>query len=115
MKDALAEKAAHALAFKEFDPVITPEHCSTWLAEMQTWEDNLNDTSISNLLETKAMARMQAGVRLKFMELEAKELQHRPGRGTASSGQYCQVDGSTCYQHTERQSHTDAELTSSLL
>lgn len=55
MKDALAEKAAHALAFEEFDAVITPEHHSAWLAEMQAWEDNLNNTSISNLLEAKAM------------------------------------------------------------
>ncbi|KAG2743901.1 hypothetical protein P692DRAFT_20878551 [Suillus brevipes Sb2] len=75
MKDALAEKAAHALAFEEFDAVITPEHHSVWLAEMQAWEDNLNNTSISNLLEAKAMAITQAGVRLKLAELEAKELQ----------------------------------------
>ncbi|KIK35562.1 hypothetical protein CY34DRAFT_16941 [Suillus luteus UH-Slu-Lm8-n1] len=75
MKDALAEKAAHALAFEEFDTVITPEHRSAWLEEMQAWEDNLNDTSISNPLEAKAMAITQAGVRLKLAELEAEELQ----------------------------------------
>ncbi|KAG1823937.1 uncharacterized protein BJ212DRAFT_1261791 [Suillus subaureus] len=55
MKDALAEKAVHALAFEEFDAVITPEHHSVWLEEMQAWEDNPNDTLISNLLEAKAM------------------------------------------------------------
>ncbi|KAG2103746.1 uncharacterized protein F5147DRAFT_746673 [Suillus discolor] len=75
MKDALAEKAAHALAFEEFDAVITLEHHSAWLAEMQAWEDNPNDTSISNPLKAKAMAIMQAGVRLKLAELEAEELQ----------------------------------------
>ncbi|KAG1845839.1 hypothetical protein F4604DRAFT_1884248 [Suillus subluteus] len=81
MKDALAEKAAHELAFEEFDAVITPEHRSAWLAEMQAWEENPNDTSISNPLEAKAMAITQAGVRLKLAELEAEELQ----RGIDSS------------------------------
>ncbi|KAG2031834.1 hypothetical protein BDR03DRAFT_936192 [Suillus americanus] len=75
MKDALAEKAAHALAFKEFDAVITPEHRSAWLEEMQAWEDNPNNTSISNPLEAKAMAITQARVRLKLAELEAEDLQ----------------------------------------
>ncbi|KAG1904044.1 uncharacterized protein F5891DRAFT_1126943 [Suillus fuscotomentosus] len=65
MKDALAEKA----------------HRSAWLEEMQAWEDNPNDTSISNPLEAKAMAITQAGVRLKLAELEAEELQ----RGIDSS------------------------------
>ncbi|KAG1828061.1 hypothetical protein EV424DRAFT_1471297 [Suillus variegatus] len=81
MKDALAEKAAHALTFEEFDTVITPEHRSAWLEEMQAWEDNPNDTSISNPLEAKAMAITQAGVRLKLAELEAEDLQ----RGIDSS------------------------------
>ncbi|KAG2037620.1 hypothetical protein BDR03DRAFT_933871 [Suillus americanus] len=81
MKDALAERAAHALAFEEFDAIITLEHHSAWLAEMQAWEDNPNDMSISNPLEAKAMAITQAGVRLKLAELEAKELQ----RGIDSS------------------------------
>ncbi|KAG1888370.1 hypothetical protein F4604DRAFT_1916291 [Suillus subluteus] len=75
MKDALAEKAVHALAFEEFDAVITPEHRSAWLEEMQAWEDNPNDTSISNPLEAKAMGE------LKLVELEAEDLQ----RGIDSS------------------------------
>jgi hypothetical protein len=55
MKDALAERAAHALTFEEFNAIITLKHHSVWLAEMQAWEDNPNDTSICNLLKAKAM------------------------------------------------------------
>lgn len=55
MKDALTEKAAHKLAFEEFDAAITPEHRTAWLAEMQAWEENPNDTSVPNPLEAKAM------------------------------------------------------------
>ncbi|KAG2143995.1 hypothetical protein BD769DRAFT_1383033 [Suillus cothurnatus] len=58
MKDALAERAAHALTFEEFNAIITLKHHSA-----------------------KAMAITQAGVRLKLVELEAKELQ----RGIDSS------------------------------
>ncbi|KAG1740076.1 hypothetical protein EDD22DRAFT_982245 [Suillus occidentalis] len=101
MKDALAKKAAHALAFEEFDAVITLKHRSAWLAEMQAWEDNPNNTSISNPLEVKAMAITQVGVRLKLAELEAEELhmlvasgidleeeQHRLANITESMGQH---------------------------
>ncbi|KAG1888680.1 hypothetical protein F4604DRAFT_1877221 [Suillus subluteus] len=81
MRDALTEKAAHEVAFEEFDTAITPQHRSAWLAEMKTWEENTNDTSMPNPLEAKAMAIMQAGVRLKLAELEAEELR----RGIDSS------------------------------
>ncbi|KAG1857808.1 hypothetical protein F4604DRAFT_1685104 [Suillus subluteus] len=67
MRDALTEKAAHEVAFEEFDAAITPQHRSAWLAEMKTWEENPNDTSIPNPLE--------------LVELEAEELQ----RGIDSS------------------------------
>ncbi|KAG2119820.1 uncharacterized protein F5147DRAFT_742104 [Suillus discolor] len=75
IKDALAEKAEHETTFEEFNTAITPEHCSAWLAEMETWEDNPNDTTIPNPLEAKAMSITQAGARLKLTELEAEELQ----------------------------------------
>ncbi|KAG1781328.1 hypothetical protein EV702DRAFT_928617, partial [Suillus placidus] len=75
MKDALAEKAAHKLTFKEFNAAITPEHHSVWLAEMEAWEENPNDMLVPNPLEAKAMAITQAGAQLKLVELEAEELQ----------------------------------------
>jgi hypothetical protein len=55
MKDALTEKAEHKMAFEEFDTVITLDHYSTWLAEMEAWEGKPNDTTIPNPLEAKAM------------------------------------------------------------
>ncbi|KAG2338570.1 hypothetical protein BDR05DRAFT_978103 [Suillus weaverae] len=74
IKDALAKRAEHTMAFEEFDTTITPDHHSTWLAEMEAWEDNPNDTTIPNLFEAKATSIMQAGARLKLAELEAEEL-----------------------------------------
>ncbi|KAG2087845.1 hypothetical protein BD769DRAFT_1396431 [Suillus cothurnatus] len=75
MKNALAEKAKHKMAFKEFDTGITPDHHSTWLAEMEAWEGKPNDTTIPNPLEDKAMSIMQADAQLELAELEAEELQ----------------------------------------
>ncbi|KAG1785081.1 uncharacterized protein HD556DRAFT_1314530 [Suillus plorans] len=74
MKDTLAEKAEHEMAFEEFDTVVTPDHRSTWLAEMEVWEGNPNNMSIPNPLEAKAMSITQAGACLKLAELEAEEL-----------------------------------------
>lgn len=91
IRDALAEKAEHEMTFEEFNTAITPIHRSVWLAEMKSWEDNPNDTTISNPLEAKSMCEYsilfygsqannhlgitQAGAQLKLAELEAKELQ----------------------------------------
>jgi hypothetical protein len=91
IRDALAEKAEHEMAFEEFNTAITPLHRSAWLAEMEAWEDNPNDTTIPNPLEAKSTCEYgilfygsrahnhsgitQAGARLKLAELEAEELQ----------------------------------------
>jgi hypothetical protein len=91
IRDTLAEKAEHEMAFEEFNNAITPVHRSAWLAEMEAWEDNPNDTTIANPLEAKSTCEYgilfygsrannhlgitQAGARLKLAELEAEELQ----------------------------------------
>ncbi|KAG1772260.1 hypothetical protein EV702DRAFT_1181338 [Suillus placidus] len=90
IKDALAKRAEHTMAFEEFDTAITPDHHSAWLAEMEAWEDNPNNMTIPNPLEAKAtceciilfygsctnnhLAITQAGTQLKLAELEAEEL-----------------------------------------
>ncbi|KAG0691527.1 hypothetical protein DFH29DRAFT_1010861 [Suillus ampliporus] len=75
IKDALAGRAEHKMAFEEFDTAITPDHHSAWLAEMEVWEDNPNNMTIPNPLKAKATSITQASARLKLAELEAKELQ----------------------------------------
>ncbi|KAG2041298.1 hypothetical protein BDR03DRAFT_932218 [Suillus americanus] len=75
IRDALAKRDEHELAFEEFNTAITPDHCSAWLVEMQAWENNPNDTTIPNLLEAKATSITQAGTWLKLSEMEAEELQ----------------------------------------
>ncbi|KAG2153817.1 hypothetical protein DEU56DRAFT_868442 [Suillus clintonianus] len=75
IKDTLAERAEHKMAFEEFDTTITPDHRSAWLAEMEVWEVNPNDTTVFNLLEAKATSITQASAWLKLAELEAEELQ----------------------------------------
>ncbi|KAG2108394.1 uncharacterized protein F5147DRAFT_745721 [Suillus discolor] len=77
MKDAHIEKAEHQAVFEEFNAVITPEHRTGWLSEMEGWKENPNDTTLPNPFETKAIAITQAGARLKLAELEAKELECR--------------------------------------
>ncbi|KAG1783145.1 hypothetical protein EV702DRAFT_1040889 [Suillus placidus] len=74
MKDTLAEKATHELAFEEFDAAITPKYRSVWLAEMEAWEENTNYVSIPNVLKAKSMAITQAGAQLTLAELESEEL-----------------------------------------
>ncbi|KAG2051169.1 hypothetical protein BDR06DRAFT_983690 [Suillus hirtellus] len=76
MKDALVERAEHQATFDKFDAVISIEHHATWLSEMEVWEQNPNDTTIPNPLETKAIAITQAGAWLRLAELEAHKLEH---------------------------------------
>ncbi|KAG2108875.1 hypothetical protein DEU56DRAFT_874521 [Suillus clintonianus] len=71
IKDALAERAEHKMAFEEFDTAITPDHRSAWLAEMEVWEVNPNDTTPRT---NNHLAITQASARLKLAELEAEEL-----------------------------------------
>ncbi|KAG1781169.1 hypothetical protein EV702DRAFT_1177489 [Suillus placidus] len=75
MKEATAEKGEHRVAFKEFDSVITPENRTSWKAEMEAWEKNPNDTTVSNPLQPKGLTITQAGARLSLARLEAEELE----------------------------------------
>ncbi|KAG1853790.1 hypothetical protein C8R48DRAFT_610437 [Suillus tomentosus] len=75
MKEATSEKAGHRAAFEEFDSVIAPENRMAWKAEMEAWEENPNDTTVSNPLQPKSLAITQASARLGLARLEAEELE----------------------------------------
>ncbi|KAG1892934.1 uncharacterized protein F5891DRAFT_986314 [Suillus fuscotomentosus] len=47
-----------------------------WTVEMEKWEENPNDTSVTNTLESKSIQIMQAAAHLKLVEMEAEELAH---------------------------------------
>ncbi|KIK39713.1 hypothetical protein CY34DRAFT_14196 [Suillus luteus UH-Slu-Lm8-n1] len=74
-KETMLEKAAFHATFEELDAAITEEHRIAWKAEVERWEENPNDMSVSNLFEAKSVAITQAGARLKLAQLEAKELE----------------------------------------
>jgi hypothetical protein len=57
IKEAQTEKAKHGAAFEEFDSVISSENCMAWKAEMEAWEENLNDTTVTNPLELKGICK----------------------------------------------------------
>ncbi|KAG2107192.1 uncharacterized protein F5147DRAFT_746009 [Suillus discolor] len=75
IKEAQIEKADHGAAFEEFDSVITSEHRFTWKAEMEAWEENPNDTTVTNPLQPKGIAITQASARLSLAQLKAEELE----------------------------------------
>ncbi|KAG1729494.1 uncharacterized protein EDB91DRAFT_1239214 [Suillus paluster] len=74
-KEAMLEKVAFHATFKELDAAITEEHHIAWKAEVERWEENPNDPSVSNPFEAKSVAITQAGAHLKLVQLEAKELE----------------------------------------
>ncbi|KAG2358779.1 hypothetical protein BDR07DRAFT_1452576 [Suillus spraguei] len=75
IKEAQTEKAEHGAAFKEFDSVISSENRMAWKAEMEAWEENLNDTTVTNPLELKGITITQASAHLSLAQLEAEELE----------------------------------------
>ncbi|KAG2356874.1 hypothetical protein BDR07DRAFT_1453293 [Suillus spraguei] len=75
IKEAQTEKAEHGAAFKEFDSVISSENRMAWKAEMEAWEENPNDTTVTNPLEPKGITITQASARLSLAQLEAEELE----------------------------------------
>ncbi|KIK35572.1 hypothetical protein CY34DRAFT_16932 [Suillus luteus UH-Slu-Lm8-n1] len=75
MKDTLIERAEHQATFDKFDTMISIKHCTTWLSKMVIWEQNPNNMSVPNPLETKAITITQAGAWLRLAELEANELE----------------------------------------
>ncbi|KAG2086104.1 uncharacterized protein F5147DRAFT_748645 [Suillus discolor] len=72
---AQTEKAEHGAAFEEFDSVITSENRVAWKVEMEAWEENPNDTTVSNPLQLKGIAITQASARLNLAQLEAEDLE----------------------------------------
>ncbi|KAG2345649.1 hypothetical protein BDR05DRAFT_1013616 [Suillus weaverae] len=67
MKETTAEKGEHRAAFEEFDSVITPENRTAWKAEMEAWEENPNNITVTIT---------QASACLSLAQLEAEELEH---------------------------------------
>ncbi|KIK42783.1 hypothetical protein CY34DRAFT_58396, partial [Suillus luteus UH-Slu-Lm8-n1] len=74
MREAVTEKADHDAAFQEFNGAISADHRSAWTVEMETWEENPNDTCVTNPLERKSIQITQASARLRLAEMEAQEL-----------------------------------------
>ncbi|KAG1868741.1 hypothetical protein C8R48DRAFT_598239 [Suillus tomentosus] len=74
MREAVIEKADHEAAFQEFNAAISADHRSAWTVEMEKWEENPNDTSLTNPLECKSIQITQAAARLKLVQMEAEEL-----------------------------------------
>lgn len=55
IKEAQTEKAEHGAAFEEFDSVIPSENHVAWKVEMEAWEENPNNTTVSNPLQLKGI------------------------------------------------------------
>ncbi|KAG2365204.1 hypothetical protein BDR07DRAFT_1449868 [Suillus spraguei] len=66
IKEAQTEKAEHA---------ISSENRMAWKAEMEAWEENPNDMTVTNPLEPKGITITQASAHLSLAQLEAKELE----------------------------------------
>ncbi|KAG2030871.1 hypothetical protein BDR03DRAFT_936546 [Suillus americanus] len=75
MKEAQTQKVEHSTAFEEFDSVIISENCMAWKAEMEAWEENPNDMTVTNPLKLKGIAITQASACLSLVQLEAEELE----------------------------------------
>ncbi|KAG2362627.1 hypothetical protein BDR07DRAFT_1451060 [Suillus spraguei] len=75
IKEAQTEKAEHGAAFKEFDSVIMSENCMAWKVKMEAWEENPNDTMVSNPLQLKGIAITQASACLNLAQLKAEDLE----------------------------------------
>ncbi|KAJ8584343.1 hypothetical protein M405DRAFT_866304 [Rhizopogon salebrosus TDB-379] len=75
MGEAQEETEAHRLEFEELDGALKPEVSDPWKSEIEYWEHNPNDPSITNPFEPKVTPVTQATVRLKLIEMEARDLQ----------------------------------------
>ncbi|KAG1884343.1 hypothetical protein F4604DRAFT_1878735 [Suillus subluteus] len=75
MDEAQEEKEAHSIAFKELDGALPPGASDPWRSEIEYWECNPNDSSVTNPFEPKVTSITQAAVRLKLAEMEAHDLQ----------------------------------------
>ncbi|OAX33799.1 hypothetical protein K503DRAFT_794391 [Rhizopogon vinicolor AM-OR11-026] len=75
MDEAKEEDEAHRTVFEELDGALKRETSEPWKLEVEHWEYNPNDSSVTNPFEAKVTPITQAAVRLKFMEMEAHDLQ----------------------------------------
>lgn len=78
MKEATSEKAGHRAAFEEFDSVIAPENRMAWKAEMEAWEENPNDTMVSNPLQPKSLGAFNFLVHLHILLKVFVQQSHKP-------------------------------------
>ncbi|KAG1870583.1 hypothetical protein DFJ58DRAFT_852169 [Suillus subalutaceus] len=74
MIEAKEEHEAHQTAFQELDEALAPETTEAWKVEIESWEENPNDSSVTNPFEAKVIPVTQAAVWLKLAQLEASEL-----------------------------------------
>ncbi|KAG1839753.1 hypothetical protein DFJ58DRAFT_718504 [Suillus subalutaceus] len=74
MIEAKEEHEAHQTAFQELDEALVPETTEAWKVEIKSWEENPNDSSVTNPFEAKVIPVTQAAVRLKLAQLKASEL-----------------------------------------
>jgi hypothetical protein len=58
MQEAVIEKADHEAVFQEFNTVISSNHRSAWTVKMEKWEENPNDASVTNPLESKSIRKL---------------------------------------------------------
>lgn len=68
MQEAVTEKADHDAAFQEFNGAISADHRSAWTVEMETWEENPNDTCVTNPLERKSIREFCCSIHFVFTE-----------------------------------------------
>lgn len=57
MDEANKESKAHQMVFEELHGVLKPETTETWKIKIKDWEDNLNDSSVTNLFEAKVVRK----------------------------------------------------------
>ncbi|KAG2341891.1 hypothetical protein BDR05DRAFT_976767 [Suillus weaverae] len=74
MIEAREEREAHQAAFQELNDALAPETMDAWKVEIVSWEENPNDSLVTNPFEVKVIAVTQAAVQLELAKLEVSEL-----------------------------------------
>lgn len=55
MNEAKEERAAHQIAFEELNGALKFKTVEPWKIEIERWEDNPNDLSVTNPFEAKVI------------------------------------------------------------
>jgi hypothetical protein len=55
MNEAKEEREVHQLAFEELNGALKFETTESWKIEIECWEDNPNDLSVTNPFEAKVI------------------------------------------------------------